>query len=89
MRVISFLVGVGVGAGLALLFAPSSGEEIRGRLMDKAKQGRRYVSDRADDVRDMAAAAGSFGSDIIDNQKKAVSKAAQSAKDTYLRETVG
>lgn len=45
------LVGVGVGAALALLFAPKSGEELRGHI------GRRYrntvegVSQRTRDLR--------------------------------------
>ena len=32
-----FLVGVGVGAGLALLFAPKSGEETRDQMVGAAK----------------------------------------------------
>ena len=32
----SFLIGFGVGVGLALLFAPMSGEETRSNLADRA-----------------------------------------------------
>jgi gas vesicle protein len=32
----SFLLGLGVGVGLALLFAPMSGEETRNNLADRA-----------------------------------------------------
>lgn len=32
----SFLVGLGVGVGLGLLFAPMSGEETRNNLADRA-----------------------------------------------------
>lgn len=47
----AFLIGLGIGAGLALLFAPLSGEETREWLMDNAedkfkrlrRQGRRWV----------------------------------------------
>jgi gas vesicle protein len=47
----AFLIGLGIGAGLALLFAPLSGEETRDWLMDNAedkfkrlrRQGRRWV----------------------------------------------
>ena len=47
----AFLIGLGIGAGLALLFAPFSGEETREWLMDNAekkfkrmrRQGRRWV----------------------------------------------
>lgn len=47
----TFVVGLGIGMGLALLFAPLSGEETREWLMDNAenrlkrirRQGRRWV----------------------------------------------
>jgi gas vesicle protein len=38
-RFTSFAVGVGIGALLALLFAPSSGEETREYLVGTLKQG--------------------------------------------------
>jgi hypothetical protein len=34
-NVLTFVAGVGVGVGAALLFAPASGEEIRGQISDK------------------------------------------------------
>jgi gas vesicle protein len=34
-----FLVGLGVGAGLGLLFAPKSGETTRGDVADAVKDG--------------------------------------------------
>ena len=33
-EVISFAAGVGIGAGIALLFAPASGKETRGSIVD-------------------------------------------------------
>jgi gas vesicle protein len=47
----TFVAGLGIGMGLALLFAPLSGEETREWLMDNAenrlkrirRQGRRWV----------------------------------------------
>jgi gas vesicle protein len=58
----SFAVGLGVGALLALLFAPSSGEETRDYLTSTLKQGlhdaastgkrwTRRAQDRVDDVK--------------------------------------
>jgi gas vesicle protein len=35
--VVTFLGGVGVGVGAALLFSPASGEEIRGQIGDKVQ----------------------------------------------------
>jgi gas vesicle protein len=36
-NVLTFVAGVGVGIGAALLFAPASGEEIRGQIGDKVQ----------------------------------------------------
>jgi len=42
----SFVVGALVGAGLALLFAPRSGEETQAQLREKANQFRGVAEDR-------------------------------------------
>jgi len=42
-----FGAGILVGAGLALLFAPSSGRELREELGERAQQARERVSDVA------------------------------------------
>jgi gas vesicle protein len=55
-RTARFLLGVGIGLGIALLFAPQSGEETRRWLMDKAddryrrlrRQGRRLIFETQD-----------------------------------------
>jgi gas vesicle protein len=44
------LIGLAVGAGVALLFAPQSGAETRRRLARGARRIRRVAEDAADDV---------------------------------------
>jgi gas vesicle protein len=46
----SFLLGIAVGAGIALLFAPQSGEETRRRLARSARRARRAAGDAVGDV---------------------------------------
>jgi gas vesicle protein len=46
----SFLVGLAVGAGLALLFAPQSGTETRRRMSQRAQRVRRAAEDAVGDV---------------------------------------
>jgi gas vesicle protein len=41
-----FLIGLGIGVGLGVLFAPMSGEETRNNLVDRA-------SDLSDSARDL------------------------------------
>lgn len=50
----SFLIGVGIGAGLGMLFAPVAGEESRGRIMDQAADIKDRVKQRAASIRDRA-----------------------------------
>jgi hypothetical protein len=45
-NVLTFVAGVGVGVGAALLFAPASGEEIRGQIGDKVHDIRDRVRER-------------------------------------------
>jgi gas vesicle protein len=46
------LLGLAIGAGAALLFAPASGEETRDRLQREARRAGRKIKDMADDVGD-------------------------------------
>jgi gas vesicle protein len=54
---VAFLAGAAAGAGLALVLAPRSGEEVRGKIrdmaadaMDKTKEYARNVGDKAKGV---------------------------------------
>lgn len=51
----SFLIGLAVGAGVALLLAPQSGEETRREIASRARQARDRAKDFAGDVGDRVA----------------------------------
>ncbi|MGH7664639.1 MAG: YtxH domain-containing protein [Gemmatimonadaceae bacterium] len=51
----SFLVGLAVGAGVALLLAPDAGVETRRRLESRARGARRAAQNLAEDVTDTVA----------------------------------
>ena len=46
-KVSYFLVGLGVGALVGVLFAPKSGEETRRFLSDKADEGKDFAQKKA------------------------------------------
>jgi gas vesicle protein len=52
--VVFLLMGVGVGAGLALLFAPRSGKDTRKYLARRAEEGKDYVSSVGKEIRKQA-----------------------------------
>ena len=45
-NILTFAAGVGVGIGAAMLFAPASGEEIRGQISEKVQDIGERVRDR-------------------------------------------
>ena len=53
--VVAFVLGAITGAAVALLMAPSSGEETRRVLADRAREGRERASQAARQARDFAA----------------------------------
>src|SRR5260370_39776489 len=53
-KVTYFLVGLGVGALVGLLFAPKSGEETRDLLSKKADERRDYAQRKARELRERA-----------------------------------
>ncbi|MGH9343511.1 MAG: YtxH domain-containing protein [Terriglobia bacterium] len=46
-----FLAGLGIGAVMALLFAPQSGEETREMISQRVEQGKEYVNEQSKAVR--------------------------------------
>ncbi len=81
-----FLAGLGIGAVLALLFAPRSGKETREFIAGKAEEGRDYVRARTDDLRRQAEGAVEKGKDLVTKQKELLSAALEAGKQAYQDE---
>ena len=85
-KVAFFLAGMGIGAVLALLFAPKSGKETRDFLTQKAEEGRDYVTARGRDLRKQAEEVVDKAKDVVSKQKEQLYAALEAGKQAYQEE---
>jgi gas vesicle protein len=92
-----FLVGLGIGAAVGVLFAPRSGEETRGLITQKAGEGREFLNERASEGKEYAARKArelreraddliERGKDVAARKKESISAAVDAGREAYLRE---
>ena len=81
-----FLGGMGIGAILALLFAPRSGKETRDYFVQKAEQGRDFAVAKGEELRRQAEEAVEKGKDLVSKQKELLSAALEAGKQAYQEE---
>jgi gas vesicle protein len=86
-KVSFFLVGLGIGALIGILFAPKSGEETREYLSSKADEGKEYAQKKARELRERAEDLIERSKEIMAKQKDAISTAVDAGKETYKRES--
>lgn len=85
-KVSFFLVGLGIGALVGILFAPKSGEETREYLSNRADEGREYAQKKARELRERAEDLIERSKEIMARQKDSLSAAVDAGKDAYVRE---
>jgi gas vesicle protein len=85
-KVSYFLVGLGVGALLGILFAPKSGEETREELTHRAEQGREFAQRKARELRERADEILERSQDVVSTQRERLSSALDAGKEAYQRE---
>ena len=83
----SYLVGLGIGAVVGVLFAPQSGSETREVLLSKADEGKEFVRKRARDAREQASEWVDRGKDVLNQQKEQVRSAVEAGKQAYRQTT--
>jgi gas vesicle protein len=81
-----FLVGLGIGTLVGILFAPKSGEETREYLASKAGEGREYAQKKARELRERAEDLIERSKEIINREKGSIAAAVEAGKETYQRE---
>jgi gas vesicle protein len=85
-KVTYFLVGLGVGALVGVLFAPKSGEETREFLSQKADEGRDFAQRKAKELRERADDLIERSKDAATRGKDSISAAVEGAREAYRRE---
>jgi len=81
-----FLVGLGIGALVGIMFAPKSGEETREYLTSKADEGRDFAQKKARELRERAEDLIERSKEIMARSKDQISSAVEGAKDAYRTE---
>ena len=85
-KVSFFVAGLGIGAAVALIFAPQSGEETRKQIANKAQEGKDYVAARGREIRKQAEDLVDQGRDLVSKQKARLADVLESGKE-MARET--
>jgi gas vesicle protein len=85
-KVSYFLVGLGIGALIGILFAPKSGEETREFLAQKAEEGKEYAQRKARELRERAEDLVDRGKNVAARQKESFSAAVDAGREAYQRE---
>ena len=86
-KVSFFLVGLGVGALLGVLFAPKSGEETRDYLSKRADDGREFAQKKARELRERADELIERGKDVATRKRDSISAAVDAGREAFLRES--
>ena len=85
-KVSYFLVGLGIGALIGILFAPKSGEETREYLSKKAEEGKEYAQQKARELRERADDLIERSKEVATRQKESISAAVEAGREAYQRE---
>jgi gas vesicle protein len=86
-KVSFFLVGVGIGALLGVLFAPKSGEETREYLSKRADEGRDFAQKKARELRERADELIERGKDVATRKRDSLTAAVEAGREAFLRES--
>ncbi len=84
----SFLMGLGVGVAIGMLFAPKSGSETREFIKNKAGEGTDYLKQQGTTFKQSASDWVDKGKEAIRSQRENFSDAVEAGKQAY-RDAVG
>ena len=85
-KFVYFVMGVGIGALIGILFAPQSGEETRELLAGRAEESREYLLRNGREVREQAATFADRGKEVLAQQRDQLAAAIEAGKQVYRAE---
>ena len=83
---LSFFFGGLIGAGVALLIAPKTGEETRRMIKELAEEVKEKAGDYIDQAKGTATAYLEKGKDFVEKEKNLVTKSVEAGKEAYKKE---
>src|SRR2546426_9168803 len=85
-KALFFTLGAFIGAPIALLLAPRSGEETRKIIASKAREGADYVGARGRNVVDKTTGYVDRGKEMLQQQREQLTAALEAGKAAYRDE---
>jgi gas vesicle protein len=83
---LAFLFGGLVGAGVALLAAPKTGQETRRMIKDLAEDAKEKAESYIGQVREKAESVVEKGKDFLEKEKSIITSAVEAGKEAYEKE---
>lgn len=83
---LSFLAGAAVGIGAALLLAPKTGEELRGKIKDMADDAVDRIKEYASEAQEKIRTSYEDGRELVLEKKNIISSAIEAGKEAMERE---
>lgn len=84
--VLSFLLGGMVGAGLALLLAPQSGQETRKKIKELAEDVKEKAYEYTGTAKERVKSTVEKGKEFFEEKKAAIASAIEAGKEAYEKE---
>ena len=85
-RALYFILGGFIGAAVALLFAPRSGEETRKLIATRARESADLMANRTRNVAEKTSSYVDRGKEILQQQRDQLSAAIEAGKQAYNEE---
>ena len=84
--VLSFLLGGLFGAGVSLLMAPESGENLRRRIKEYSDETKGMATGYVDETKGKIAETLDKGKELYEEKKSAITSAIEAGKEAYEKE---